>query len=120
MAFRIVAHEFGEDADLAGGAVVDHRPIEPRNDDVRVPEACAVDGEHGWGIERSELLAVRNEALVPSCLEPIGQHVDVGAFGRGEHRPGQVELHAVIVALPAFRHRDQVPPPGLEYDRRHG
>lgn len=79
-------------------SVVDHRPIEPRNDGIGCPQALPVDGEDRGGVEQSELLTVRNEAVVSHVLQPVGEYIEVCALGGGEHGASEVELHVFMLA----------------------
>ena len=80
---RVVAAQLGEDPDLAHGAVVDHRSVEPRDHGLGIAQPGPVDREDRPRVKRRELLAMRHEALVALGVQTLGQHVDVDSVRLG-------------------------------------
>src|SRR5262245_51677261 len=84
-AVAAAADELGEHPDLAGRAVVDDRPVEPRDERVRRPEPFAVDAVDVLERDVRELreVLVRHEAVEALRAEAGGESVEPGAFGLG-------------------------------------
>ncbi len=95
---RLVAlHQPVEDADLARGAVVDHRPVEDRQHRIRLAQCRPVLGEdprRGDRAVESKLVLVRDEDVEPGGTQVRGRAVDELALVRREQRPREVDLHA--------------------------
>ncbi len=94
---RVAARdELREHPDLARGAVVADRPVDPRDERVRAADAGGVDREDLVDRDVAELgeLLVGHEALESLGAEAGGEAVEPRALGLGEERAGEVELHA--------------------------
>ena len=89
------ADELGERSDLGGRAVVDHGPVEPREQGVGGAKALAVHAIDLVGREcgqRVEVL-VRDERIECLRTESCGHTVEPVALGFGKERSGDVDPH---------------------------
>src|SRR5205823_3746843 len=94
---RIALHQRVEDADLAGGAVVDHGAVEQGEDRIRLGEPGPVLGEdplRRHGLVEGQLVLVRHEDLESGSAKPTRALVDEAALIGREERPGEVDPHA--------------------------
>jgi len=88
-------HELGEHSDLARSAVIDHRPVEPRDECVGRAEPVRVHAIHLLDRDIRELgeILVRHEAVEAVGAQPRGELVEPGALGIGEERACKVKPH---------------------------
>ena len=92
---RVALHQRVEDPDLAGRAVIDHRPIEHGDHSVRVGEALPVflEDRGGGRIAGGEHILVRDEDLDAVSAQTRNALVDEGPLVWSEQRSGEVDLH---------------------------
>jgi hypothetical protein len=87
-----------EHADLASGAVVDHRAVEERDDRVRLFDPGTIlceDLRRAHGGSESELVLVWDEDVDALGAEPCRTLVDEAALVRREERAGEVDPQRV-------------------------
>ena len=96
----VVLHERMEDADLAGGAVVDHRAVEQGDDRVGIREALPVLREDRLGsrVRQRERVLVRDEDLDSVSPQASGAVVDERPLVGSEERPRKVDPHRLTLS----------------------
>ena len=92
---RVGLHQRVEDPDLAGRAVVHHRPVEHCDDRIGLGKPLPVlrEDRRSRRIAVGERIFVRDEDVDALGPQPRRALVDEGPLVRGEERPGKVDPH---------------------------